>query len=220
VSGLKDLTRIFLYRTSIVNTAEPLSFYQSIKATAGSLYYNIGWMFTLIVPLWAVVAMKRDWWTAGLLPTFVAYSLIFRNYTGHQYTHLMFVVFSFLTFIAGFFYLAQMARGRLGNRRVFYFAVLAGGLIALSIAVVTHRKNMQYALHDAINNTRLELEKLDPSEYATCTRFTFEASPGFFPSGAAQYYFGMNVVRKLNLSLPDVACKIIINERVTAVIKN
>lgn len=220
--GLKDLWGDFLYRTSI-KTMEPLSFPQSIKATWGSLYYNIGWIFLLVPLLWLVVAIKRDWWIAGLIPTFMFYSLIFRNYTGHQFTKLMFVVFAFLTFITGFFYLSQILRKRLNDRwRLFSSAVLAGGVIALFLAVITHRQNMQYAIYGPIDNVRIRIEKLNPAEYEQCTRFAIEAAPGFssIDSGMAAYYFGMNIVRGINYSLPDQKCTIVVNANGASVIKN
>ena len=112
-SGFRSLYQIFLHRSSLdVINQESVSFVGIFKVLIWELHGDFNWptrsflyaVFSLvaitsfIIASWIILIKKRDWLAASLLPAFVLFALILKNYVGaHHFTRLPFVFFSIIT---------------------------------------------------------------------------------------------------------------------------
>ena len=58
--------------------------------------------------LWLLLVLKKNWWTASLLPIFGLYALTMRNYVGlHYFTRLLLFFFGLIVLVIGILYFKE-----------------------------------------------------------------------------------------------------------------
>jgi hypothetical protein len=204
-AGAGELLRIFQVRASAPAANWLSALYEELRTL-----FHIGPAGVLLVAVsWALCVWRREWRTAALIPSFLLFTILLREYVArHHFARLPFVLFSLLTVAVAFeLVIARLPRFRHGAR--------AAAIVLL--AVVVGAGKQQYEINLGMQVGRAALVRLvsDPRQQpalAQCNAFTFQPDireEDFDPFGLmGQFFFGPQVVRRIVNGDPIRRCTV------------
>ena len=195
-AGCGELVRILRHRSS-----EP--FGNWLEALGGELGQSLG-LGRATAPLlgaaWLACLKGRQWRAAALLPAYLLFALVLREYvTVHHFARLPLVFFSLVTLALG----VELAIGWLGRGRMWSLALA----VALRVSGGHPQSEMTREMHFAQS---LLLKMVDDPRLARCNAFEFYRdyrTEHFDPFGRmGQFYFGTQVVERVRQGAPVERC--------------
>jgi hypothetical protein len=197
--GLAEIVRVFKLRSS-----------HSLAETLGALHWDLRLALHLgplsslpVAAAWVLLAVLRQWRTALLLPSFLVFALVFRQYvTLHHFTRLPWIYFSMLTLAAAL---------ELAVERLPWPQWLRLGL-ATGLAAAASTGSMVYTPDARVQATRRSLQRLAAApQLRGCNAFEFTWDDHRFFSPAdrmGQFYFGTRVIERLRRNEPVRRCRV------------
>jgi hypothetical protein len=197
-AGRDELLRIFRVRSSL-----------PAGGWAGALYgewrdlFYFGPLGAIVMAAaWILVARARQWRTAILLPSYLLFTMLLRQYVaGHHFARLPFVFFSLLTLVVA---LDTLPR-RIG------WAVVALLAVPLSMGKQQYESNLGMQIGRA-GLVRLVNDPVQAARLERCNAFHFEPDfreEGFDPFGLmGQFFFGPYVVERVRRGEPIHPCTV------------
>jgi hypothetical protein len=205
-AGQAELVRIFKVRSNIA----PANW---MKALDGELRDLFHWGpvagSLLLAVAWAICARARRWRVAMLVPTYLVFTLLLRQYVaGHHFARLPFVLYSLITVAVAVELLAE----NLGRWRNW---IRAAAVVLLVTGAITGKQQYEVNLGMQIGRNAILRTLSDPRQQAAleaCNQFEFLPDfreEGFDPFGLmGQFYFGQHVVERVRRGEPLRPCTV------------
>ncbi len=205
--GAAELLRIFRLRS-----------HTATGQWAGALYgewrdlFNLGPAGALLVlAAWLVTGKVREWRTAALLPSYLLFTLLLRQYVGgHHFARLPFVFFSLLTVAVA----AEITIQQIDSTHLRGLMRLAA-VVMLALPISAGKQQYEINLGMQISRSALARVVGDPVQATVlegCNAFRFEPDfreEGFDPFGLlGQFYFGQQVVNRVRRDDPIRPCTV------------
>jgi hypothetical protein len=197
-AGRDELWRIFRFRSGLPAGGWPAALYGEWR----DLFYFGPLGTVLVAAAWIRIVRTRQWRTALLLPSYLLFTLLLRQYVAiHHFARLPFVFFTLLTL--------AVALDTLPRR--------AGWALLLLLAIPISLGKQQYESNLGMQIGRAGLVRLvnDPVQAArleNCNAFHFQPDfreQGFDPFGLmGQFFFGPYVVERLRRGEPIRPCTV------------
>lgn len=206
-AGVAELYRIFAFRSggSLELWYDALNWdlRQSLRLEPLTSY--------LVAAAWLIALAARQWRTAILLPSFLLYGLVLREYVAtHVFARLLLIFFSLLTVLVAVEVMAQRFQRLKGWSRAL---PAARALVAVTLAVRAGLGTQQYETDPQVQSARHSLMRIvnKPENAAAlerCNAFRFvhighRADPH---DRIGQFFFAQRVVERIRRGEPVRRC--------------